>query len=88
MNSSLPGANGDGAQKAEALFVPHPRMNPILTVKNGILYLYGGLYEDGDRQFTLRDFYSLDLHKLEKWDTIIASDITSQVLIYYYIVPN
>jgi hypothetical protein len=34
-------------------------MNCGLAVKHGLLYLYGGLIEDGDKQFTLSDFYSL-----------------------------
>jgi hypothetical protein len=34
-------------------------MNCGLAVKRGLLYLYGGLVEEGDKQFTLSDFYSL-----------------------------
>ncbi|CAD6232948.1 GSCOCG00007064001-RA-CDS [Cotesia congregata] len=60
-------------------FTPAPRINPGLVVKNNVLYLYGGLYEDGDRQYTLNDFYSLDFHKLNEWQTIIANDVSSQV---------
>lgn len=43
----------------ENVFVPCPRINPGLVVKHNILYLYGGIFEDGDRQYTLSDFYSL-----------------------------
>merc|ERR1740137_448400 len=42
-----------------------------MAVKRGVLYMYGGMYEDGDKQLTLNDFYSLDLNKLEEWQTII-----------------
>ncbi|XP_067004041.2 kelch domain-containing protein 4 [Anabrus simplex] len=59
-------------------FVPSPRMNCGLAVKHGTLYLYGGMVEDGDRQFTLSDFYSLDLHKLDEWKVLIPSDLASQ----------
>lgn len=52
-------------------FLPNPRMNANLVVKHGILYLYGGLCEDGDRQLTLSDFYSLDIHKLDDWNVIV-----------------
>lgn len=38
---------------------PHPRMNAGLVVKHGILYLYGGIFEEGDKQYTLSDLYSL-----------------------------
>lgn len=61
------------------IFVPRPRMNTLMAVHHGILYLYGGIYEDGDRQVTLSDLYTLDLHKLDKWSTLIACDEKSQV---------
>lgn len=39
--------------------VPSPRMKPGLVVCKKTLYLYGGSLEDGNKQFTLGDFYSL-----------------------------
>ncbi|KAB0354318.1 hypothetical protein FD755_022856 [Muntiacus reevesi] len=44
-----------------------PRSNGMLTVKHGRLYLYGGMFEAGDRRVTLSDLYCLDLHKMEEW---------------------
>lgn len=41
------------------IFTPSPRINPGLAVKQNTLYLYGGMFEDGDRTYTLNDFYSL-----------------------------
>lgn len=41
------------------VFSPSPRMNAGMAIKHNILYLYGGMIEDGDRQYTLSDFYSL-----------------------------
>ena len=39
---------------------PCPRMNPGMIIKHGILYLYGGFYEDEkDRRITLGDLYAL-----------------------------
>lgn len=51
----------DPATKVEenAVFVPSGRMNSGLAVKHGVLYLYGGMVEDGDKQLALCDFYSL-----------------------------
>jgi len=60
-------------------FMPCPRMNPMLCVRHGTLFLYGGVFEDGDRQVTLSDFYSLDLHKMDEWKTIIPMDASTQV---------
>lgn len=41
------------------IFIPCPRINCGLVVKHNVLYLYGGMFEDGNRQYTLNDFYSL-----------------------------
>lgn len=57
---------------------PSPRMNAGITVINKNLYLYGGIYEQGHRQYTLSDFYCLDLHKLDSWKTLIANSNTQE----------
>ncbi|SZF02918.1 unnamed protein product [Blumeria hordei] len=44
--------------------LPHARFNAQLAVQNDILYMYGGTYEKGDREFTFDDMYSIDLVKL------------------------
>ncbi|KAL5021888.1 hypothetical protein ScPMuIL_001043 [Solemya velum] len=62
-------------EEGENVFQPCPRMNPLLVVKNGILYMYGGVFEIGDKQMTLSDFYSLDLHKLDEWNIIIKNEL-------------
>ncbi|XP_043248419.1 kelch domain-containing protein 4-like [Colletes gigas] len=62
----------------EDVFVPCPRINPGLAVKHNVLYLYGGMFENGDRQYTLNDLYSLDCRKLDEWRTIIEDDLSSQ----------
>lgn len=53
---------------------PCPRSNAMLAVKHGVLYLYGGMFEVGDRQFTLNDLYALDLHKMEEWKVLVEMD--------------
>ncbi|KAF7990864.1 hypothetical protein HCN44_000669 [Aphidius gifuensis] len=64
-------------EKKNNVFTPCPRISSGMVVKNNILYLYGGMYEDGDRQCTLNDFYSLDIHKLDEWQTITTDDLSS-----------
>ncbi|XP_055382625.1 kelch domain-containing protein 4 [Condylostylus longicornis] len=55
-------------------FEPSHRMNAGLCVIKGNLYVYGGIYEDDyNKQFTYNDLYSLDLHKLDEWKTIITN---------------
>lgn len=56
------------------VFQPHARMGALMAVKNGVLFLYGGMFERGDKQFTFKDFYSLDLNKMEEWNILIEND--------------
>jgi hypothetical protein len=44
---------------------PHPRFNAQLTVQDDVLYVYGGTFEKGDREFTFDEMYSIDLGKLD-----------------------
>lgn len=53
---------------------PCPRSNAMLAVKHGRLYLYGGMFEAGDRQVTLSDLYCLDLHKMQEWTALVEMD--------------
>ncbi|GBP94390.1 Kelch domain-containing protein 4 [Eumeta japonica] len=56
---------------------PSPRMNAGLCVCKGVLYVYGGISEEDNKQFTFNDFYALDLHKIEEWRVIIPNDINA-----------
>ncbi|GFS88950.1 kelch domain-containing protein 4 [Nephila pilipes] len=58
-------------------FSPKGRMSTGMAIKSGILYLYGGVYEEEDRHITLSDFYALDTHKLDEWRTIIPFSVSS-----------
>lgn len=53
---------------------PCPRSNSMATVHQGKLFLYGGMFEVGNRQFTLNDFYCLDLHKMDQWEVLVQMD--------------
>ncbi|XP_075980229.1 kelch domain-containing protein 4 [Anticarsia gemmatalis] len=50
---------------------PGARMSAMMAVQRSTLYLYGGVLEKDDKQFYLSDMYSLDLHKLNEWKTLI-----------------
>lgn len=45
--------------------LPHPRFNASMTVCDDVLYVFGGSWERGDREFTLDSFYGIDLNKLD-----------------------
>ncbi|XP_051787420.1 kelch domain-containing protein 4 [Erpetoichthys calabaricus] len=57
---------------------PCSRSNAMTTVKHGILYVYGGMFEVGDRQFTLNDFYAIDLNKMDEWKLLVEMDPKTQ----------
>ncbi|XP_052819365.1 kelch domain-containing protein 4-like [Mya arenaria] len=80
-NSAMEGFDGATGSEDQAVnvFMPAPRMNALMAVKNGVLYLYGGIFEDGDKQYTLSDMYSLDTNKMEEWNTIIESNLKDLV---------
>lgn len=43
----------------ETKFFPLPRINAGMAVKHNVLYLYGGIKEEDNREYTFSDFYSL-----------------------------
>ncbi|TFK33534.1 hypothetical protein BDQ12DRAFT_690974 [Crucibulum laeve] len=57
------------------LTLPLPRYNAMLSVLRNTLYIYGGIYERGSREYTLDDFYSLQLDKLDKYTCLKKSDV-------------
>ncbi|XP_030756592.1 kelch domain-containing protein 4 [Sitophilus oryzae] len=74
--ASKDNAEKDTVEKIHNLFQPSSRMNCGLAINHGVLYLYGGMFEDGDKQYTFNDLYSIDLKKLDEWKTIINDDST------------
>lgn len=44
--------------------MPHRRFNAQLAVQDDTLFVFGGTFEKGDREFTFNDMYSIDLDKL------------------------
>ncbi|KAH9429075.1 hypothetical protein MCOR02_012577 [Pyricularia oryzae] len=44
---------------------PHPRFNAQLAIQDDVLYIYGGTFEKGDREFTFDDLYAVDLGKMD-----------------------
>ena len=45
--------------------MPRPRFNAQLTVQDDVLYIFGGTYEHGDREYTFDEMYAIDLGKLD-----------------------
>lgn len=45
--------------------LPHPRFNASLAVMNDSLYIYGGIWEYGDKDYIVDSFYSIDLNRVD-----------------------
>ncbi|TGZ69197.1 hypothetical protein CRM22_003869 [Opisthorchis felineus] len=50
--------------------LPPARSSAGFVVLGSILYVYGGVFEVGDRKITLDDFYSLDLNRPASWQCL------------------
>lgn len=59
---------------------PHMRFNAQLTVQNDVLYIYGGTYEKGDREFTFDDLYAIDLVKLDGYKEIFNKPVEDWIV--------
>lgn len=44
---------------------PHPRFNAALAVQADTLYIYGGTFEKGDREYTFDELWSINLNHLD-----------------------
>lgn len=51
--------------KPMVIDMPHPRFNAQLAIQDDILYIFGGTYEHGDREYTFDEMWAIDLGKLD-----------------------
>jgi hypothetical protein len=51
--------------KEVSMEFPHPRFNAQLAVQDDVLYIYGGTFEKGDREYTFDEMHAIDLGKLD-----------------------
>uniref|UniRef100_A0A1A9WD44 Kelch domain-containing protein 4 n=1 Tax=Glossina brevipalpis TaxID=37001 RepID=A0A1A9WD44_9MUSC len=65
------------ANRRSNSLLPSPRMNAGLCVCKSVLYVYGGLFEEGNKQYTFNDLYALNLHKMGEWKVIIPNDMNA-----------
>ncbi|SCU79646.1 LANO_0A07008g1_1 [Lachancea nothofagi CBS 11611] len=45
--------------------LPHPRFNATTTVVDDLLFIFGGIWEFGEKDYDINSFYSVDLNKLD-----------------------
>ena len=49
---------------------PCPRSKASLVVLDNVLWLYGGSFEEKDREVTLDDLWTINLNKLDGWNCV------------------
>ncbi|KAH9097002.1 hypothetical protein Ae201684P_011734 [Aphanomyces euteiches] len=72
-------ANAEEEPAAPPQRMPLPRINPALIVRGNTFYVYGGVLEDGDREITLDDCWSLDLKRMDEWVEILPGTMAEQM---------
>lgn len=55
--------------------VPIPRFNTMLAVQRNVLFCYGGIHETASREYTMDDFHTLDLSKMDRFQCLKACPI-------------
>ena len=67
---------------------PCPRIKGNVVVIDNTLWMYGGTYEDKDKEVTLDDLWSINLNKLDGWREIYKGTFAEQVSCFYqYLSP-
>ena len=57
--------------------MPHPRFNAQLAVQGDTLYIFGGTFEQGDREFTFAEMHAIDLGKMDGVTEIYRTELES-----------
>lgn len=60
-------------------FAPRARYNAMTCVQKGILYIYGGILEVEDKEYTLDDFWSINVEKMTEYTCMKSSELDEQV---------
>lgn len=63
--------------------LPHPRFNASMCVVDDSLFIYGGVWELGEKDYTIDSFYSIDLNKVEGvsvyWENMEAIEMAKKL---------
>lgn len=62
-------------EKPVAWEMPHARFNAQLAVQDDVLYIFGGTWERGDREYTFDEMWAVDLGKLDGVKQIYRREI-------------
>ncbi|GJE85417.1 galactose oxidase [Phanerochaete sordida] len=71
---STPGSDEENPDDPDQT-IPLPRYNAMLAVLRNNLFIYGGIFEQGSREYTLDDFHSIALDKLDRYVCLKPTDV-------------
>ncbi|KAK4960165.1 Kelch repeat-containing protein 3 [Elasticomyces elasticus] len=66
---------GEKIEKPVSWEMPHPRFNGQLAVQEDTLYIFGGILEKGDVEYTFDEMWAIDLGKLDGCKEIFRREI-------------
>ena len=55
--------------------MPHSRFNAQLAVQRDTLYIFGGTFEQGDREYTFAEMHAIDLGKMDGVSEIYRTEV-------------
>lgn len=61
--------------------MPHPRFNAQLAVQGDVLYIFGGTFEYGDREYTFDEMYAIDLVKFDGVEEIYRRELENWLVV-------
>jgi N-acetylneuraminic acid mutarotase len=78
LTTEAPNADEDEPERPEKPLIfemPHPRFNAQLAVQDDVLYIFGGTFEKGDREYTFDELWAIDLGKLDGAKEIFRREV-------------
>ncbi|KAJ2955639.1 hypothetical protein NQZ79_g8381 [Umbelopsis isabellina] len=76
--SSMNAASKQGQAFDDEELAPRARYNAMTCVQKGILYIYGGILEVEDKEYTLDDFWSINVDKMTEYVCMKSSELDEQ----------
>lgn len=61
--------------------MPHPRFNAQLAVQGDVLYIFGGTFEHGDREYTFDEMFAIDLVKFDGVEEIYRRELENWLVV-------
>jgi N-acetylneuraminic acid mutarotase len=60
--------------------MPHPRMSAAMAVSGDLLYIYGGIWESGEKEYDINDMHVIDLAKLDGVRKLFGQEVAEPIV--------